>query len=182
MAEAKALRILHNNLDYRRLTPLCQAYVDPTASFAAPRTHYWRFTHHIHLDECITRGPRQRRPRNSHRPYGTQLQQSYANNERQHCKTTDDVTMTTATAETMTTATVAPTTTTHQTHETTTPTTETLSAHLITTPTTDPTTIDHATNASPITTQTPQITTLLAINNPSGTNTSRNYSHRQTQQ
>ena len=57
MAEAKALRILHNNLDYRRLTPLCQAYVDPTASFAAPRTHYWRFTHHIHLDECITRGP-----------------------------------------------------------------------------------------------------------------------------
>ena len=57
MAEAKALRILHNNLDHRRLTPLCQAYVDPTASFAAPRTHYWRFTHHIHLDECITRGP-----------------------------------------------------------------------------------------------------------------------------
>ena len=57
IAEAKALRILHNHLDYRRLTPLCQAYVDPTASFAAPRTHYWRFTHHIHLDECITRGP-----------------------------------------------------------------------------------------------------------------------------
>ena len=57
IAEAKALRILHNHLDYHRLTPFCQTYVDPTASFAAPRTHYWRFTHHIHLDECITRGP-----------------------------------------------------------------------------------------------------------------------------